>query len=225
MQFKWLLKIRMMSIIRYRCINNGIIFRSQSGKWGKDGSYLNKLKEKFPEEDFIRLIESGKAKRDIWKEMDINQYGFNALLHEYRIPEKYDYNPYDLISHIKSKGFILRLSIAMTTWFDDYSLDEILHMLKAPWAPDQVSFKKLYGADTIASKRYDEFVTEFKANSEIRRLELLPIGSWKYEVNGIAIVWNDDCMVRNDTENPRYLILQPDGRLYTRWDSKASVIY
>jgi molybdenum cofactor biosynthesis enzyme MoaA len=142
-----------------------------------------------------------------------------------QVPEQCNYNPHDLVRLVKSKGFILRLSIAMTSWFDDFSLDAILSLLKEVWKPDQVSFKKLYGADEIASKKYDEFVTEFKENPEVSRLELLSTGLWKYDAYGIAIVWNDDCMVRRDTEKPRYLILQPDGRLYTRWDSKASVIF
>lgn len=142
-----------------------------------------------------------------------------------QVPDRYSYDPHELVDLIKSKGFILRLSIAMTSWFDDYSFDEIMDMLQEIWKPDQVSFKKLYGADEVSSLKYEEFLTEFKANPEFTRLELLSSSEWKYEAKGIAIVWNDNCMVQNGSEHPRYLILQPDGRLYTRWDNKASVIF
>ena len=142
-----------------------------------------------------------------------------------QIPAIYDYNPLDLIRLIKSKGFTLRLSIAMTNWFDDYFLDEILSMLKDEWNPDQVSFKKLFGAEDLASKKYDEFAQEFRENPQNKKLEFLPLGVWKYDAGDIAIVWNDDCMVSIDQKNPRYFILQPNGKLYTRWNSKASLIF
>jgi uncharacterized Fe-S cluster-containing radical SAM superfamily protein len=141
-----------------------------------------------------------------------------------RVPPRYDYDPIDLSERIRSKRFSLRLSIAMTNWFDQFTLDEILNQLKSIWKPDQVSFKKLRGADGLASKRYDDFAQEF-ANRGYTRLELLPIGVWKYESQGMGVVWNDDCMISREQQSPRYLILQPDARLYTRWDTKASVIF
>ena len=141
-----------------------------------------------------------------------------------RVPEKYDYNPISLSELIRSKGFTLRLSIAMTDWFDEYSFDDIITQLKSIWNPDQISFKKIIGAHDMASRRYDELAEEFRTRG-YARLELLPLGVWKYDAHGMGIVWNDDCMVSEDQEKPRYLILQPDGRLYTRWDTKASVIF
>ena len=146
------------------------------------------------------------------------------ILEIMREPAKYDYDPIRLSGLIRSKGFTLRLSIAMTEWFDDYSLDDILNQLESPWQPDQVSFKKLLGGDNMASRRYDELAEEFR-NREYTQLELLPLGVWKYDAHGIGIVWNDDCMVSEEQKQPRYLILQPDGRLYTRWDTKATVIF
>lgn len=142
-----------------------------------------------------------------------------------RVPEKYNYDPIGLSKMIRSMGFTLRLSIAMTDWFDDHSLNYIMDMLETVWMPDQVSFKKLYGADDVASKRYNEFAEEFKSNKEHSQLELLSIGVWKYDAHGIGVVWNDDCMVSEDQEEPRYLILQPDGKLYTRWDRMSSVMF
>ncbi len=141
------------------------------------------------------------------------------------VPEKYDYDPIALSGLIRSKGFTLRLSIAMTKWFDDYSLEHIMEQLKTVWNPDQVSFKKIYGADDLASTKYDALAEEFKSNEEYTKLELLSLGLWKYDARGMGVVWNDDCMVSSEQEDPRYLILQPDGKLYTRWDSKASVVF
>jgi uncharacterized Fe-S cluster-containing radical SAM superfamily protein len=149
----------------------------------------------------------------------------NATLKIMNAPPQYNYNPLALTELIRSMGFMLRLSIAMTTWFDSFSLDAILEQLEQVWKPDQVSFKKLYGAGDLASKRYDEYMEAFRINPAYRKLELLPIGVWKYDARGMGVVWNDDCMISHEQEQPRYLILQPDGRLYTRWDTKASVIF
>ena len=148
-----------------------------------------------------------------------------AIIDIMQIPTVYNYDPYELVKRIKLKGFTLRLSVAMTNWFDDYTLDEIMQKLHDDWNPDQVAFKRLYGAETLSSKCYDKFTQEFKENPENRKLEFLSLGTWKYDSSDIAVVWNDDCMIQYDQERPRYLILQPDGKLYTRWDSKASLIF
>jgi hypothetical protein len=39
--------------------------------------------------------------------------------------------------------------------------------------PDQVSFKKIFGADEMASERYAAFVEEFKSKEDFIPLELL----------------------------------------------------
>ena len=149
----------------------------------------------------------------------------DAIIEIMQVPTSYNYDPFELVKLIKSVGFTLRLSVAMTSWFDDFTIDEVMHKLQVEWAPDQVSFKKLYGAEGLSSKKYDTFVHEFKEDPKNKKLEQLAIGVWKYDSNGIAVVWNDDCMVQYNQEKPRYLILQSDGKLYTRWDSKASLIF
>jgi len=149
----------------------------------------------------------------------------DAIIDIMQIPHSYDYDPYELVKMIKVKGFTLRLSIAVTNWFDNYTLDEIMQKLHNNWAPDQISFKRLYGEESLSSKCYDKFAQEFRENPVNRKLELISLGVWKYDSQGIAVVWNDDCMIQFEQENPRYLILQPDGKLYTRWDSRASLIF
>lgn len=149
----------------------------------------------------------------------------DAIIEIMKVPQKYQYDPVVLSKMIRSKGFTLRYSIAMTSWFDDYSLDHIMDELVNEWKPNQVSFKKIYGANHMASGRYEDLAKEFKSREENKKLELLALGLWKYDSRGIGVVWNDDCMIAREQEDPRYLILQPDAKLYTRWDSKASVIF
>ncbi len=149
----------------------------------------------------------------------------DAIIKIMRIPDRYQYDPIALCESIRTNGFTLRLSIAMTNWFDDRSLEYILNELSAKWKPDQVSFKKIYGANHMASGKYADLAKEFKSDKRHKKLELLALGLWKYDAFGMGVVWNDDCMVSEEQEDPRYLILQPDAKLYTRWDTKASVIF
>ncbi|TFG27936.1 radical SAM protein, partial [Candidatus Thorarchaeota archaeon] len=108
------------------------------------------------------------------------------ILEVMKVTESYSYDPISLVRLIRSKGFILGLSIAMTNWFDDYSLDDILTLFLTEWIPNQVSFKRLYGADDIASKRYDDVLATFTSRRDFKKLELLPFGVWKYDVRGIG---------------------------------------
>ncbi|TXT54323.1 MAG: putative Radical SAM domain protein [Candidatus Thorarchaeota archaeon] len=189
-----------------------------------------------PEMAHVEIQTSGvgltEEKLDILYEAGIRVISLSVpALHEediiriMRVPAKANYEPLNLVAMIREKGFVLRLSIAMTNWFDDYNIDYIMDLLVNVWKPSQASFKKLYGADNIATKVYDELLTEFKSRTRYRKLELLALGAWKYDADGIGVVWNDDCMVSEETADPRYLILQPDAKLYTRWDTKGSVIF
>ena len=44
---------------------------------------------------------------------------------------------------------------------------------------------------------------------------------------GISTVLDDDCMSKNNTNDGviRYLILREDGKLYSQWDDKGSLIF
>lgn len=44
-----------------------------------------------------------------------------------------------------------------------------------------------------------------------------------FDMSGLTVVVDDDCMSEQESEVIRYLILRSDCNIYTKWDSKASL--
>lgn len=143
----------------------------------------------------------------------------------------------ELCSDIKEYDFNLRLSINLNKL--NFSTNGITagyyfrmaESLKA----DQITFRVLYtsGNNTaqdkwIADHQIDERLKD-AINSYIkdngRLLEILPFGQKRYSVNGMSVVLDDDCMSTHAKEDLKYLILQPDCKLYSKWDDKASLVF
>ena len=58
-----------------------------------------------------------------------------------------------------------------------------------------------------------------------RPLEVLAFGQTRYDVDGISTVLDDDCMSTQVKPELKYLILRPNCKLYTKWDSTASLLF
>lgn len=56
---------------------------------------------------------------------------------------------------------------------------------------------------------------------------VLPHGAAKYSLDGLCVVIDGDCIDKAEKtdENYKYLILQPDCKLYSQWDDPASLIF
>lgn len=105
---------------------------------------------------------------------------------------------------------------------------------------DQVTFRKLYSNDNPTNIKEAEIAGWIKENKCFDKildyinayiltngvkLEKLPFGGTRYSVEGISTVIDDDCMAKNTEKDLKYLILREDGRLYTRWDNKGSLLF
>ena len=84
-----------------------------------------------------------------------------------------------------------------------------------------------YGAIVHDIKNYIHFVGEGINTSSInvKVLERLEYGALKYDVEGISMVIDTDCMSKELSEDIKYVILREDCKLYTKWDSKASLLF
>lgn len=70
-------------------------------------------------------------------------------------------------------------------------------------------------------KRFKELVKETG-----RYLDTLEYGSDRYDFRGFSTVVDEDSMAQEENKTGvKYLILRPDGHLYSKWDSKASLIF
>lgn len=146
---------------------------------------------------------------------------------------------------IKSAGFNLRLSLNMTSEimqgvdFNHNNHDDIISdMFKRcnQFGADQVTFRKMYlgpeGTDQHAWLKEHSIDDSFfeTLNSYIKRegrfLDTLEYGQSRYDVHGLSVVVDDDCMATDESRNAiKYLILRENGRIYSKWDSKASLIF
>jgi hypothetical protein len=150
------------------------------------------------------------------------------------ISEKLYFDINELCREIKSHNFNLRLSLNMTSVYDNATPAQILQRAKDLGA-DQVTFRKLYSSGE--NKDIDNWVEENKmeANAFGRlrdfiknegvALEILPFGAVKYSYEEIGLVIDEDCMAKEIKDTYKYLILRENCRLYSRWDDKGSLIY
>lgn len=131
---------------------------------------------------------------------------------------------------IKEAGFNLRISLNMTD-----------ALIGVPSFEDILVQCELMGAYALTVRELftDEGRLEWCAKHKIdvspfiqyirkhgRPLEKLPDYKIRYSINGLSVVVDDDCMSQKaDQDTLRYLILRPDGRLYTKWDDKASLLF
>lgn len=143
-----------------------------------------------------------------------------------------------LCSEIKRYDFALRLSLNLTSGFSAYGRDpwHLFQNCKTLGA-DQVTLRVLYssGADTPQDRWIAENTIDAEALQDIRDyvksqgrvLGVLPHGAVKYSLDGLCVVIDEDCMDKAEKtgEDYKYLILQPDCKLYSQWDDKSSLIF
>lgn len=143
-----------------------------------------------------------------------------------------------LCSEIKRYDFSLRLSLNLTKEYDQYASNPrpLFEKCRALGA-NQVTLRVLYSSGNGTPQ--DEWIKENAAAKEtvdsLRRciklngnlLGRLPHGASKYSLSGLCIVLDDDCMDKAEKtgEDYKYLILQPDCKLYSAWDDPASCIF
>lgn len=143
-----------------------------------------------------------------------------------------------LCSEIKRYDFALRLSLNLTNEFRQYDiLPQNLFKRCRELGTDQVTLRVLYSSgngtqqdDWISAnampERSVQMLTDYvKENGRV--LGVLPHGAVKYSLNGLCVVIDADCMDKAEktAEDYKYLILQPDCKLYSQWDDPASLVF
>lgn len=161
-----------------------------------------------------------------------------------RIPQNQRFSVKELCREILRYDFSLRLSLNLSSAFEHHTPEELFDICKSLGA-NQVTLRVLYSdGDTTEQAKW---VNEHKASKEyidtlvscIRDrgtfLGQLPFGAMKYSLNGMSVVLDDDCMGKQvsnvdhqktqELDTYKYLILQPNCKLYSQWDDPASLIF
>lgn len=146
----------------------------------------------------------------------------------------------DLCKEIKKRNINLRLCLNMndSMLLNHSYTPETIVSLCGELGADQITFRALWSADddTAQSKWINEnvtdithnFIKELKADviAKGKYLDTLEYGASRYDYYGFSVVVDEDSMSQEkNTEAVKYLILRPDGHLYSKWDSKASLIF
>ena len=151
-------------------------------------------------------------------------------------PEQLRFDLEKLCSEIKRYDFNLRLSLNMTDEYNDKSAEEIFDRLKELGA-DQVTFRVLYKSSENPNSPQNKWIEEHGCLSSIinrinnyierngQKLELLPFGAMRYAVRDISTVVDNDCISVETKDTLKYLVLRPDCKLYTKWDTKGSILF
>lgn len=148
-----------------------------------------------------------------------------------------------LCDEIKKRNMNLRICLNMndnmlSNWKAEHgALDIIMTKCKALHA-DQITCRVLWSSEdgTPQAQWISENVTrktvslvnkfKFEVKASGRYLDTLEYGFERYDYMGFSTVIDEDCMARDSKgDNVKYLIIRPDGHLYSKWDSKASLIF
>lgn len=167
-------------------------------------------------------------------------------------PDKLKVDIDGLCELIKKYDFNLRLSLNMTDDFDRdsyvryadsqgmentiaYENVKVLFMRAKELGADQLTFRKLYtsDADTPENAWVKEHavcegfwdVLSYFIKEDGRPLERLPYGAMRYSVNEMSVVADTDSMSTTAKDEIKYLVLRPNCKLYTQWNSKGSLLF
>lgn len=161
-------------------------------------------------------------------------------------------NLYDLCKAAKYRGFNIRICVNVTKYaftdsfrmnwiIEPYSSirDEIKRIFNrcSELFADQVTFRKMWSVDGTREGEWikkncgsycDEFLHSIKeyVKDNGKLINILPYGAARYDCNGFSIVIDTDSMAKDETNMAtKYYIIRENGKMYSSWDSKASLVF
>lgn len=154
-----------------------------------------------------------------------------------------------LCERITSAGIILRLCLNVTDYISDAikaiedpkSFDfasEVNRLLNRceKLGADQVTFRKMWSVSGTAEAewiknncKFDDYVIR-AVNKEVTNhgtlICKLPYGASRYDFRGFSIVVDTDSMAKDENNfATKYYIIRENGKMYSSWDSKASIVF
>ena len=160
---------------------------------------------------------------------------FSAVNNDIIKPPK-DIDLIELTKLIKEYGFTLRLSLNLSKKLlgDDATAESIFSMAK-DFLADQVTVRILYssGLNTVQDRWIENNCVKDSLIDDIdyyvrekgNPVRILEYGQTLYDLDEMSVVVDNDCMNTDLKEEMKYMILREDCKLYSKWDSKASLIF
>lgn len=99
---------------------------------------------------------------------------------------------------------------------------------RALWTSENGTSQAEWINQNVTSLTHD-VIKEFKkqVKEDGKYLDTLEYGADRYDFKGFSTVIDEDSMAQSQEkkDSVKYLILRPNGKLYSKWDSKASLIF
>lgn len=140
-----------------------------------------------------------------------------------------------LCGWIKEYDFNLRLSLNLNCHYNERSYDELFRYARETLGADQMTFRVMY--DSGRKTKQDQWIEANKIDTawldglyefirqQGKTLSILEYGQIQYDIYAMSTIIDDDCMNKELTSDYKYLILRPNCKLYSQWDSPASLIF
>ena len=140
---------------------------------------------------------------------------------------------------LKDYGFNIRICCNLTSMFDLDKNDicKWFKFFKDELHADQVTFRQMYASED--STEQNKWISEHKFDEDQKTLlsyNLKTFGKFAgetlygapiYYIDGMSVVFDDDCMGKKPKKDDtvKYLILRPNCKLYSSWDTPASLVF
>lgn len=145
-----------------------------------------------------------------------------------------------LCAQAKKRNINLRICLNMNDGIlvrHDFVPQSVISLCGALGA-DQITFRALWAPDASSeqgqwiqrhvTEKTTGFIAALKKDVLQRGvyLDTLEYGADRYDYCGFSVVIDEDSMAKEKQKTAvKYLILRPNGHLYSKWDSKASLIF
>ena len=133
-------------------------------------------------------------------------------------------------------GFNIRICCNLTSAFnpDGKSIKTWFMLFKDVLRADQVTFRQMYASKD--STKQNKWISEHAFADKYDLMQYLkavePIGETVYgaeirHIDGMSVIFDDDCMGKKSKKDNtvKYLILRPNCKLYSSWDTPASLVF
>ena len=137
---------------------------------------------------------------------------------------------------LKDYGFNTRICCNLTSMFDPDKNDicKWFKFFKDELHADQVTFRQMYaskdGTEQNKWIREHAFADKYDLMQYLKTFS--PVGETVYGaeiryIDGMSVIFDDDCMGKKSKNDNtvKYLILRPNCKLYSSWDTPASLVF
>ena len=142
-----------------------------------------------------------------------------------------------LCGALKNYDFNIRICINLNSSFNGYSASDICSWASKDLRADQITFRRLYLDTAVKDTPQAKWIADHQPNAALLTdldnylahqsvIGKTPYGSLIYKGGNCAIVYDRDCMGKNpESDVKKYLILRPNCKLYSQWDSSTSLVF